>query len=114
MRKSRTFDRADCEPRKGSRMTQKLILLVAFLLVSPLFYEWGNLTYGRWQSVLGKSYRVETPVLDTIARHGSELRLQFGGLGTNTFRKFEWKPMTIVPITIGFAGIAGWFLRRGI
>ena len=114
MRKYSTFDDNDFERSRGSKATQRLILLMIVLLISTLRYECGNLSYSRWQGVLGRSQRVDTPILDMIAHQASELRQQFGGAGTSAFRKIEWKPMTIVPMAFGFAAVGAWFLRRGI
>lgn len=114
MRKYSTFDENECDQPRRSSLIAKLVLLMMVMLISPLLYECGNLSYSRWQGVVGRSQRVQTPILDAIAIHSNEFGQQFSGLGKSTFRKVEWKPSTIVPIAFGFAAVAGWFLRRGV
>ena len=114
MRKFQTLDADERLANKKASSAARMILLVMVVLISPLVYEVGNVAYGRWQSVTLRSHRIETPIMDAIARYGSEFRGEFGGMGTSVFRKIEWKPTTIVPLAFGFAAIAAWFLRRGI
>ena len=112
MRKFDAFGSPVRQPRTKAIFTARLILVMLLLLVSPVVYEFGNITYSRWESAIGRSRRVETPIIDAIARNAHEFRGQFGQMGTSAFRIINWRPGTIVPMAFGFAALAGWFLKR--
>jgi hypothetical protein len=112
MRKFTHLDALDQPRQHPSKLFPLVVLSLLILIATPPLFELAKVELSHY-GLFGLTPRVETPILDALAKQWEYSHGEFRDWVTPLLADRRWSPKFVMPIAFLWAGVAAFMLRRG-